>query len=182
MESYQLRERSTVLASGRSVGEKIATGRVRVIKSAQFIGQFQAGEVLVTDKTDPDWQPIMKKAAAIITNRGGRTCHAAIVSRELGVPAIVGTEHGTEALKDGQMVTVSCAEGDTGFVYEGVLPFEVERTESQDSRPPADEGDDESGQSRRSLLALLHPQRRRRPRADGIHHHHLHQDSSSRVD
>jgi pyruvate, water dikinase len=107
-----------VLASGRSVGEKIATGRVRVIK-AHAIGQFQEGEVLVTDKTDPDWQPIMKKAAAIITNRGGRTCHAAIVSRELGVPAIVGTEHGTEALKDGQMVTVSCAEGDTGFVYEG---------------------------------------------------------------
>ena len=94
----------------------------------QFIGQFQQGEVLVTDKTDPDWQPIMKKAAAIITNRGGRTCHAAIVSRELGVPAIVGTEHGTEALTDGQMVTVSCAEGDTGFVYEGVLPFEVNRT------------------------------------------------------
>lgn len=128
LESYQLGQRSAVLTSGRSVGEKIATGRVRVIKSAQFIGQFQEGEVLVTDKTDPDWQPIMKKAAAIITNRGGRTCHAAIVSRELGVPAIVGTEHGTETLKDGQMVTVSCSEGDTGFVYAGVLPFEVKRT------------------------------------------------------
>ena len=131
LESYHLGRRSTVLASGRSVGEKIATGRVRVIKSAQFIGQFQAGEVLVTDKTDPDWQPIMKKAAAIITNRGGRTCHAAIVSRELGVPAIVGSEHGTESLKDGQMVTVSCAEGETGFVYEGLLPFEVQRTSLQ---------------------------------------------------
>ena len=128
LESYQLGQRSTVLVTGRSVGEKIATGRVRVIKSAQFIGQFQEDEVLVTDKTDPDWQPIMKKAAAIITNRGGRTCHAAIVSRELGVPAIVGTENGTDALQDGQMVTVSCAEGDTGFVYEGVLPFEVKRT------------------------------------------------------
>jgi len=128
LETYELGKRSAVLASGRSVGAKIATGRVRVIKSAEFIGQFQTGEVLVTDKTDPDWQPIMKKAAGIITNRGGRTCHAAIVSRELGVPAIVGTEHGTEALKDGQMVTVSCAEGDTGFVYEGALPFEVERT------------------------------------------------------
>jgi len=131
LESYHLGRRSTVLASGRSVGEKIATGRVRVIKSAQFIGQFQAGEVLVTDKTDPDWQPIMKKAAAIITNRGGRTCHAAIVSRELGVPAIVGSEHGTESLKDDQMVTVSCAEGETGFVYEGLLPFEVQRTSLQ---------------------------------------------------
>jgi pyruvate,water dikinase len=129
LESYVLSKRSTVLTSGRSVGAKIATGRVRVIKSAEFIGQFQEGEVLVTDKTDPDWQPIMKKAAGIITNRGGRTCHAAIVSRELGVPAIVGTEHGTEALKDGQMVTVSCAEGDTGFVYEGELPFEIERTD-----------------------------------------------------
>lgn len=128
LESYRLSRRSTVLTNGRSVGEKIATGRVRVIKSSQFIGQFQEGEVLVTDKTDPDWQPIMKKAAAIITNRGGRTCHAAIVSRELGVPAIVGTDHGTEALSDGQMVTVSCAEGDTGFVYDGVLPFEVSRT------------------------------------------------------
>lgn len=129
LETYRLGRRSTVLASGRSVGEKIATGRVRVIKSAQLIGQFQEGEVLVTDKTDPDWQPIMKKAAAIITNRGGRTCHAAIVSRELGVPAIVGTEQGTEALKDGQIVTVSCAEGDAGFVYEGALPFEVQRTD-----------------------------------------------------
>ena len=129
LESYVLSKRSTVLTSGRSVGAKIATGRVRVIKSAEFIGQFQQGEVLVTDKTDPDWQPIMKKAAGIITNRGGRTCHASIVSRELGVPAIVGTEHGTEALKDGQMVTVSCAEGDTGCVYEGELPFEVRRTD-----------------------------------------------------
>ena len=128
LESYALGQRSTVLASGRSVGTKIATGRVRIIQSTQFLGQFQEGEVLVTDKTDPDWQPIMKKAAAIITNRGGRTCHAAIVSRELGVPAIVGTATGTELLKDGQMVTVSCAEGDTGFIYEGALPFEVTRT------------------------------------------------------
>ncbi len=129
LETYRLRQRSAVLASGRSVGEKIATGQVRVIRSAQFIDQFQQGEVLVTDKTDPDWQPIMKEAAAIITNRGGRTCHAAIVSRELGVPGIVGTEYGTEALKDGQMVTVSCAEGEAGFVYEGALPFDVTRTD-----------------------------------------------------
>lgn len=129
LETYRLQKRGAVLASGRAVGAKVASGRVRVIQSVEHIGRFQAGEVLVTDKTDPDWQPIMKKAAGIITNRGGRTCHAAIVSRELGVPAIVGTEHGTEALKDGQMVTVSCAEGDTGFVYEGELPFDVERTD-----------------------------------------------------
>ena len=128
LETYQLQERGRVLVSGRSVGSKIATGPVRVIKSAQDLGEFQEGEVLVTDKTDPDWEPIMKKAAAIVTNRGGRTCHAAIVSRELGVAAIVGTEHGTELLRNGQAVTVSCAEGDIGFVYEGKLPFEVERT------------------------------------------------------
>ncbi len=136
LESYHLGQRTKVLATGRSVGEKIASGKVRVIKSAQYIGQFQDGEILVTDKTDPDWQPIMKKAAAIITNRGGRTCHAAIVSRELGVPAIVGTEHGTEALQDGQMVTVSCAEGDAGFVYEGQLPFEVKRTNLKELEQP----------------------------------------------
>ena len=131
--------------------------------------------MLVTDKTDPDWEPIMKKAAAIVTNRGGRTCHAAIVSRELGVPAIVGTEHGTEVLKDGQSVTVSCAEGDTGFVYEGRLPFEVQRVNLKATRPSPDQSDDERRQSRGSFLPLVHSQRRRRPGARGIHHHHLHQ-------
>jgi len=128
IETFKLKQRGKVLVTGRSVGEKIAAGPVRVIKSAEFINQFKDGEILVTDKTDPDWEPIMKEAAAIVTNRGGRTCHAAIVSRELGVPAIVGTEHGTELLTDGQMVTVSCAEGDTGFVYDGKLPFDVSRT------------------------------------------------------
>jgi pyruvate,water dikinase len=128
IETFKLKQGGKVLVTGRSVGEKIAAGPVRVIKSAEFINQFKDGEILVTDKTDPDWEPIMKKAAAIVTNRGGRTCHAAIVSRELGVPAIVGTEHGTELLTDGQMVTVSCAEGDTGFVYDGKLPFDVTRT------------------------------------------------------
>lgn len=129
VETYRLHERGPVLARGRSVGEKIATGAVRVIKSTKDLGLLQPGEVLVTDKTDPDWEPAMKKAAAIITNRGGRTCHAAIVSRELGVPAIVGTQTGTDALKTGQVVTVSCAEGETGFVYDGKLGFEVSRTD-----------------------------------------------------
>lgn len=129
LEIYHLRQRGRVLVTGRSVGEKIGQGPVRVIKNVQHIHQFKEGEVLVTDKTDPDWEPIMKKAAAIVTNRGGRTCHAAIVSRELGLPALVGTETATEALKDGQAVTVSCAEGDTGFVYEGLSQFEVERVE-----------------------------------------------------
>ncbi len=128
LETYRLKERGRLLVRGRSVGSKIAAGPVRVIKSAHHLNEFQEGEVLVTDKTDPDWEPIMKRAAAIVTNRGGRTCHAAIVSRELGVPAIVGTEHGTELLRNDQTVTVSCAEGDIGFVYEGKLPFEMVRT------------------------------------------------------
>jgi pyruvate,water dikinase len=103
-----------------------------VIADPKHLDDFQEGEILVADKTDPDWEPIMKKAAAIVTNRGGRTCHAAIVSRELGVPAIVGTERATELLRDGQTVTVSCAEGDVAFVYKGKLPFEVERTNLKD--------------------------------------------------
>lgn len=129
LEVYRLQQRGTILARGRSVGEKIAYGPVRVIKDAHQLHTFQTGEVLVTDKTDPDWEPIMKRAAAIVTNRGGRTCHAAIVSRELGLPAIVGTENGTEVLHNGQVTTVSCAEGDTGFVYEGALAFDVDRVE-----------------------------------------------------
>ena len=128
VETFKLQARGPVVVTGRSIGEKIAAGPVRVIPNAQAIAQFRAGEILVTDKTDPDWEPIMKKAAAIVTNRGGRTCHAAIVSRELGVPAIVGTERGTDLLRDGQAVTVSCAEGDTGFVYDGQLAFDVQRT------------------------------------------------------
>jgi pyruvate, water dikinase len=127
VEIYHLRERGPVLVTGRSVGDKIAQGPVRVIKSVQHIDRFKSGEVLVTDKTDPDWEPIMKKAAAIVTNRGGRTCHAAIVSRELGLPAVVGTELATERLRDGQSVTVSCSEGESGFVYEGILSFDVEK-------------------------------------------------------
>lgn len=136
LETYRLNKRGSVLVSGRSVGEKIAAGPVRVIHSAQHLASFKSGEVLVTDKTDPDWEPIMKQAAAIVTNRGGRTCHAAIVSRELGLPAIVGTEHGTESLHEGQLVTVSCAEGETGFVYDGQLEFKVDRVKlSELARP-----------------------------------------------
>jgi pyruvate,water dikinase len=129
IESYHLKSKGTVLIEGRSVGDKIASGPVRAIKNAQDLGQLLKGEILVTDKTDPDWEPAMKRAAAIITNRGGRTCHAAIVSRELGLPAVVGTESGTEKLKNGQTVTVSCAEGETGFVYDGVLEFTVDKTD-----------------------------------------------------
>jgi pyruvate, water dikinase len=126
LEAYRLKEKGRILVQGRGVGEKIAHGPARVIKSARNLREVQTGDILVTDKTDPDWEPTMKKARAIVTNRGGRTCHAAIVSRELGLPAIVGTGDGTEVLKNGQIVTVSCAEGDIGFVYDGELEYEVD--------------------------------------------------------
>ncbi|HET9238631.1 MAG TPA: phosphoenolpyruvate synthase [Oligoflexus sp.] len=128
---YRLKEPGKVLAEGRAVGEKIAHGKARVIRDAMNLRELQDGEILVTEKTDPDWEPSMRKAAAIVTNRGGRTCHAAIVSRELGLPAIVGTENGTEALRDGQMITVSCAEGETGHVYEGALAYEQQSVDAE---------------------------------------------------
>ncbi|HSN25027.1 MAG TPA: phosphoenolpyruvate synthase [Kofleriaceae bacterium] len=123
---YRLRERGRELVRGHAVGDKIASGPARVIKDVQELGLLQPGEILVTDKTDPDWEPAMKHAAAIVTNRGGRTAHAAIVSRELGIPAVVGTMTGTDVLKTGQAVTVSCAEGDVGVVYDGAVPFGVQ--------------------------------------------------------
>ncbi len=126
---FHIKQKGPVLVTGRSVGEKIGQGKVRVIKDVANLAQLEVGEVLVTDKTDPDWEPMMKKAAAIVTNRGGRTCHAAIVSRELGLPAIVGTEVGTQVLKDGDKVTVSCAEGDVGFIYKGLLKYEEEKVD-----------------------------------------------------
>lgn len=122
-ETYKLDEKGKLLISGRSVGERIASGIVRVVRSAANLSLVKEGDILVTDRTDPDWEPAMKKAAAIVTDRGGRTCHAAIISRELGVPAVVGTVTGTQVLKDGQSVTVSCAEGDTGHIYDGTLKF-----------------------------------------------------------
>ncbi|NND91218.1 MAG: phosphoenolpyruvate synthase [Granulosicoccus sp.] len=127
---YRLDEhRATVLASGRSIGQRIGSGAVRLVSSIREIGSVQSGDVLVTDMTDPDWEPVMKKASAIVTNRGGRTCHAAIIARELGVPAVVGCNDATSRLTDGQTVTVSCAEGDTGYVYEGDLSFDVTETQ-----------------------------------------------------
>jgi pyruvate,water dikinase len=125
-ETYDLLEKSRVLLKGRAVGTRIGHGQVRIIHQVEELANFKAGEVLVTDMTDPDWEPVMKRAGAIITNRGGRTCHAAIVSREHGVPCLVGTGKATETLKDGQAVTVSCAQGDEGYVYEGILKFTKE--------------------------------------------------------
>jgi pyruvate, water dikinase len=129
LERHRLLESGEVLLRGRSVGERIGRGNVRVIRSVADLTELESGEVLVTEMTDPDWEPVMKRAAAIVTDRGGRTCHAAIVSRELGIPAIVGTEHGTDTLQAGGEVTVSCAEGEEGRVYRGLLRTEVERTD-----------------------------------------------------
>lgn len=127
MERYLLKQKGNVIAEGRSIGQRIGSGKVRIVTSIDEMDKVQPGDVLVSDMTDPDWEPVMKRAAAIVTNRGGRTCHAAIIARELGVPAIVGCGNATELLKDGQAVTVSCAEGDTGFIYEGQLDFEIQR-------------------------------------------------------
>ncbi len=122
---YKLKGHSTVLAEGRAIGQKIGTGPVRLVHNISEMDTVQPGDVLVTDMTDPNWEPVMKRASAIVTNRGGRTCHAAIIARELGIPAVVGCGDATERLKDGTLVTVSCSEGDTGFIYDGLLETEV---------------------------------------------------------
>ncbi|WP_257275390.1 phosphoenolpyruvate synthase [Endozoicomonas sp. SESOKO4] len=124
LESYILREKGELLVEGRSIGQKIGQGKVRLIEDIDEMDKVQQGDVLVTDMTDPDWEPVMKRASAIVTNRGGRTCHAAIIARELGIPAVVGCGDATYRLREGALVTVSCAEGDTGFIYEGLLNFE----------------------------------------------------------
>ncbi len=129
LERYELKGKGRVLLTGRSVGERIGAGPVRVVRSPAQLGDFKPGEVLVAEKTDPDWEPVMRKASAIVTDHGGRTCHAAIVSRELGLPAIVGSGTATRTLSDGREVTVSCAGGETGVVLEGRVPFEVQRTD-----------------------------------------------------
>ncbi|MFO1221307.1 MAG: phosphoenolpyruvate synthase [Burkholderiaceae bacterium] len=122
---YKLKGHGTVLAEGRAIGQKIGTGRVRIVHSLAEMEHVRSGDVLVTEMTDPNWEPVMKRASAIVTNRGGRTCHAAIIARELGIPAVVGCGDATERLVDGSLVTVSCAEGDTGFIYDGLLETEV---------------------------------------------------------
>ncbi|MEA3434564.1 MAG: phosphoenolpyruvate synthase [Campylobacterota bacterium] len=129
LKMYRLNEHSKVLVEGRAVGTKIGSGKVRKVTDASKLDEFKEGDVLLAETTSPDWEPVMKIASAIVTNSGGRTCHAAIVSRELGIPAIVGTKNASEILEDGQEVTVSCAEGETGFVYEGLLDFKIKKTD-----------------------------------------------------
>ncbi|NOR69427.1 MAG: phosphoenolpyruvate synthase [Methylomarinum sp.] len=139
LEEYSLKGEGEVLVVGRSAGTKIASGQAHYIKSSSFLNQFKAGEVLVADTTTPDWEPIMKIAAAIVTNRGGRTCHAAIVARELGIPAVIGTDQATEKIRQGEQITISCAEGDVGKIYRGLIPFEVTQTDlSALARPVTD--------------------------------------------
>ena len=135
VQRFALKKKSKVLASGRSIGQRIGAGPARIIRDVKEMTRVQSGDVLVADMTDPDWEPVMKRAAAIVTNRGGRTCHAAIIARELGIPAVVGCSDATETILEGAEVTVSCAEGDTGFVYEGALPFEQKILEL-DALPP----------------------------------------------
>jgi pyruvate,water dikinase len=132
IEEFKLKAKSDVLVTGKSVGEKIGAGEANVIKNVQNIHEFKKGQVLVTDMTDPDWEPIMKIASAIVTNRGGRTCHAAIISRELGIPCVVGTQTSTTAINSGQKITVDCSQGDEGYVYDGELEFEVKKTDLKD--------------------------------------------------
>ena len=129
-ETYSLKGTGPVLATGRAVGEKIASGKVRTVADAHDLSAFHPGEVLVAEATSPDWEPVMKTAAAIVTSHGGRTCHAAIVARELGVPAVVGAAGAAEKLATGRFVTVSCADGEVGRVYGGKLPYEVTRVAS----------------------------------------------------
>ncbi|ENM6576765.1 phosphoenolpyruvate synthase [Vibrio fluvialis] len=128
IERYELNNKADILIEGRAIGQRIGSGTVRLVDSLDQMSLVKEGDVLVTDMTDPDWEPVMKKAAAIVTNRGGRTCHAAIIARELGIPAIVGCGNATSTLTDGATVTVSCAEGETGYVYQGLLDFEVRRS------------------------------------------------------
>jgi pyruvate, water dikinase len=134
---YKLKGTGTVLAEGRAIGQKIGTGPVRIVHDIKDMDQVQVGDILVTDMTDPNWEPVMKRASAIVTNRGGRTCHAAIIARELGIPAVVGCGDATETLKDGMLVTVSCAEGDTGNIYDGLLETEVTEVQ-RGTMPPVD--------------------------------------------
>jgi len=139
LETYVLEKRSEILARGRSVGDKIASGKAHVIPDISDLPSFKPGEILIADTTTPDWEPVMKTAAAIVTNKGGRTCHAAIVSRELGIPAVVGAGNATEVLETGREITVSCAEGENGLVYEGILPFHKDTLILKDMKRPKTE-------------------------------------------
>ena len=170
VQRFALKSKSKVLASGRSIGQRIGAGPARIIRDVKEMTRVQSGDVLVADMTDPDWEPVMKRAAAIVTNRGGRTCHAAIIARELGIPAVVGCGDATETIREGAEITVSCAEGDTGFVYEGALPFEQKMHRARRAAADSDQDHDERRQSGPRVRLRRHSAPGRRPRAPGVHH------------
>ena len=175
---FTLKGTGTVLATGRAIGQKIGTGPVRLVDSVADMERVQAGDVLVTDMTDPNWEPVMKRAAAIVTNRGGRTCHAAIIARELGIPAVVGCGDATETLKEGALVTVACSEGDTGYVYDGLLETEVTDVQRGRAAVLAGEDDDEHRQSAARVRLRADAEFRRRPGAARVHHQQQHRRAS----
>ena len=170
LQRYTLESRSQVLVQGRSIGQRIGAGRARIVRGVHEMERVQPGDVLVADMTDPDWEPVMKRASAIVTNRGGRTCHAAIIARELGIPAVVGCGDATTVIQPGQEVTVSCAEGDTGFVYEGILGFERRADRARPYAARARANHDECRQPRAGVRVCRHTAPRRGSRAPGIHH------------
>ncbi len=176
--TYRIKSKGKKLVSGLSIGDAVVAGKVCIIDSPKEIDRFVDGAVLVTQTTDPDWVPIMKRAAAIVTDHGGRTSHAAIVSRELGLPAVVGTENATEVLHDEQQVTVSCAEGEEGFIYEGTADFEFERDRFFQGAGNQDRRDAQSRQPGGSLPLVAHSRRRRRVGAHGVRGVEPHQGSS----
>ena len=181
VQRFTLRGRSKVITEGRSIGGRIGSGRARVIRDATGMAQVQAGDVLVADMTDPDWEPVMKRAAAIVTNRGGRTCHAAIIARELGVPAVVGCGNATQLIRDGQEITVSCAEGDTGYIYEGLLDFEQQQI-AHDTMPGGAGADHDERRQSRPCLCLCRPAAPGRwSGATGIHHQSHDRRASARA-
>ena len=170
LEIYHLKQRSAVLLQGRAVGTKIGAGKARVIDDVKNLSDFKAAEVLIANTTTPDWEPVMKTAAAIVTNQGGRTCHAAIIARELGIPAIVGTERATEMIKSGQEITVSCAEGESGNIYAGILPFDIQETDLSRLAHPKTAHHDELGQPGSGVQPRRTAGGWHRPGAHGIHH------------
>jgi pyruvate,water dikinase len=167
---YALRERSRVLVSGRSIGQRVGAGPARVIRDPATMARVEPGDVLVTDMTDPDWEPVIRRAAGIVTNRGGRTCHAAIIARELGIPAVVGCGEATERIRDRRAVTVSCAEGDTGFVLRRRARIRLHRRRARDAARDSHQAHDERREPGARVRLRRDTEPRRRPRAPRVHH------------
>ncbi len=174
IERFALQQPGQILTEGRAIGQKIGSGTARVVNSLEDMHHMQPGDVLVADMTDPDWEPVMKRASAIVTNRGGRTCHAAIIARELGVPAVVGTGNALSIIQDGQPITVSCAEGDTGYIYAGKLPFRTHHNRPRPHATSAAKNHDECCQSGTCVRLWATPECRYRLGTPGNDHRRTH--------